>query len=123
MMDPYLPLTTTEHLEWGNPIKDKTIYSLIKNYSPVENLNSQTLESTDIWITAGLEDQRVPLWQSLGYTRKLRDLTNSNNSGKLVLFLSKDRAHTFEPHIDQEIHETSLELAFLIQSLNKSSFK
>lgn len=118
MMDTSLPLTTTEQLEWGNPIKDKRIYSLMKSYSPVENVSSETLKSTDIWITAGLQDERVPLWQSLKYTRRLRQLSY-NDQGKLVLFLS-DRAHTHTPQIGNEIHEISLELSFLINSFKTS---
>jgi oligopeptidase B len=116
MMDPSLPLTTTEQLEWGNPIEDNYIRALIKAYSPVENLSAETLKSTDIWITAGLEDERVPLWQSLKYTQKLRQLSTDTH-GKLVLYLS-DRAHTHTPQINSEIHELSLELSFLLHSLS-----
>jgi len=115
-MDPYLPLTTTEQLEWGNPVVDTHIHSLIKRYSPVENLSKETLKSTDIWITAGLEDERVPLSQSLNYTQKLRRLSTDSH-GQLVLYLS-DRAHTHDAHISKELHELSLELSFLLHSLS-----
>ena len=114
MMDTSLPLTNTEQLEWGNPIKDKSIYCQMKNYSPYENLSSQTLKSTDIWITAGLQDERVPLWQSLKYTRRIRQLSNQNH-GNLALYIS-NRAHNHGQH--DEIQELALELSFLIKSLN-----
>ena len=115
-MDPSLPLTTTEQLEWGNPILDEKIHSLIKNYSPYENLSSSTMKSTDIWITAGLEDERIPIWQSLKYVKKLRELSKNSSGQNLVLYLPNHRGHQYESHIGQEIHETSLELSFLINS-------
>lgn len=37
-LDETLPLTLTDHLEFGNPITDPKIYEIIQSYSPYENL-------------------------------------------------------------------------------------
>lgn len=39
LLDDSLPLTVTDHLEFGNPIEDEKIYKLIHSYSPYENLS------------------------------------------------------------------------------------
>lgn len=41
LLDESLPLTLTDHLEFGNPIKDKQIYELIQSYSPYDNLSAR----------------------------------------------------------------------------------
>ena len=41
LLDEELPLTVTDHCEFGNPIVDEQIYKLISSYSPYENLSSQ----------------------------------------------------------------------------------
>ncbi len=38
LLDENLPLTLTDHLEFGNPITDSKIYKIIQSYSPYENL-------------------------------------------------------------------------------------
>ena len=38
LLDDTLPLSMTDHLEFGNPIVDEKAYQLIHSYSPYENL-------------------------------------------------------------------------------------
>lgn len=38
LLDESLPLTLTDHLEFGNPITDAKIYEVIQSFSPYENL-------------------------------------------------------------------------------------
>ena len=38
LLDPELPLSKTDHLEFGNPLTDANAYELISSYSPFENL-------------------------------------------------------------------------------------
>src|SRR6202022_965979 len=37
MLDPSLPLTTQEYIEWGNP-KEKAAYIYMKSYDPYSNV-------------------------------------------------------------------------------------
>jgi len=39
LLDENLPLSVTDHLEFGNPALDEKIYKLIHSYSPYENLS------------------------------------------------------------------------------------
>ena len=39
MLDPKLPLTVGEYLEWGNPTKRRD-YAVIRAYSPYDNLRA-----------------------------------------------------------------------------------
>ena len=38
LLDDKLPLSVTDHLEFGNPITDAMAYSSIQSFSPYENL-------------------------------------------------------------------------------------
>ena len=72
LLDESLPLTATDHLELGNPIKDKDAYSLIHSLSPYENIHN--IEYPAMLLTIAENDQRVPFWSALKYIEKIRDL-------------------------------------------------
>ena len=38
LLDEELPLTLTDHLEFGNPLESKAIYEAIASYCPYQNL-------------------------------------------------------------------------------------
>ncbi len=40
LLEEDLPLSKTDHLEFGDPINDEKIYRLIHSYSPYDNLSS-----------------------------------------------------------------------------------
>ena len=121
-MDPSSPLSTTDRQEFGNPIDNPKIYDLIRNYSPTRNISKLTLSSTDIWITAGLYDERIPLSQSLEFVQRLRRLSIDKDAkyGDLVLNLS-ERGHEDSHDHFQQATEYSMELAFLLDSFNKEN--
>lgn len=73
IMDPSLPLTTFEWEEWGNPIEDEAIYSLMKSYTPFENISAVRYPS--ILVTAGLNDPRVSYWEPAKWVQRLRKIT------------------------------------------------
>jgi oligopeptidase B len=54
MMDPTLPLTTTDYPEWGNPSADKAVYDYIRSYSPYDNLRRTAYPA--ILLTESLND-------------------------------------------------------------------
>lgn len=61
MMDPSLPLTTTDYPEWGNP-KNKTVYEYILSYSPYDNLHKAAYPA--MLLTESLNDSQVMYWEA-----------------------------------------------------------
>ncbi|KAG4998722.1 hypothetical protein JHK85_030161 [Glycine max] len=56
MLDPTIPLTTSEWEEWDDPRKEE-FYFYMKSYSPVDNAKAQNYPN--ILVTEGLNDPRV----------------------------------------------------------------
>ena len=71
LLDENLPLTSSDFDEFGNPIKDETFFDLITSYSPYENLNNQ--EYPFVFINAGIDDHRAPIWGILKYINRFRE--------------------------------------------------
>ena len=69
MLDPSLPLTTGEFVEWGNPV-DPAYRAYIGSYSPYDNTAARPYPH--LLITGGLNDDQVPYWQPAKWTAKLR---------------------------------------------------
>jgi len=72
LLDETLPLTLTDHCEFGNPIEDEEVYKLIASYSPYENLSIQ--EYPAVLMRVQMQDPRVPFFSTLKFVNKLRDL-------------------------------------------------
>ena len=88
MLDGDLPLTPGEYNEWGNP-KEEEYYQYIKSYSPYDNVKSQNYPH--MYVTGGLNDQRVTYWEPLKWVAKLRDLKTDHNL--LVLDIKMGAGH------------------------------
>mmetsp|Transcript_1012 Transcript_1012/g.1826 ORF Transcript_1012/g.1826 Transcript_1012/m.1826 type:complete len:256 (+) Transcript_1012:1579-2346(+) len=73
LLDPSLALSETDYLELGNPLEDANIYNLIKSYCPYQNLSNQ--EHPAVLLQTSIQDQRVPIWGTLKFVQRLRDLT------------------------------------------------
>ena len=76
MMDPSLPLTTTDYPEWGNP-NDKAVYEYILSYSPYDNLHKAAYPP--MLLTESLNDSQVAYWESAKFVAKARTLKTDNN--------------------------------------------
>ncbi len=77
MLDDTLPLTPGEWTEWGNPIKDKAAFDLIKSYSPYDNVSAQAYPP--MLITGGLNDPRVTYWEPAKWAARLREKKTDDN--------------------------------------------
>ena len=75
MLDPSLPLTPPEWLEWGNPIVDADAFAAIRAYSPYDNVSAQDYPA--ILALAGLTDPRVTYCCLLYTSPSPRDRTRS----------------------------------------------
>jgi oligopeptidase B len=76
MMDPSLPLTTTDYPEWGNP-NDKAAYDYILSYSPYDNLRRTDYPA--MLLTESLNDSQVAYWEAAKFVAKARTLKTDNN--------------------------------------------
>ncbi len=76
MMDPSLPLTTTDYPEWGNPA-DKAAYDYILSYSPYDNLHPAAYPP--MLLTESLNDSQVAYWEAAKFVAKARTLKTDNN--------------------------------------------
>ncbi|HET9459607.1 MAG TPA: S9 family peptidase [Sphingomicrobium sp.] len=77
MLDDSLPLTPGEWPEWGNPLKDKAAFELIRSYSPYDNVKAQ--DYPPMLITGGLNDPRVTYWEPAKWAAKLRATKTDDN--------------------------------------------
>lgn len=77
MLDDSLPLTASEWDEWGDP-REKEAYDYIKSYSPYDNVEAKNYPH--MYVTAGLNDPRVPYWEPAKWVAKLRDLKTDENT-------------------------------------------
>ncbi len=80
MLDPSIPLTTEEYIEWGNP-QDLTYYQYMMSYSPYDNIKAE--HYPNILVTAAYHDSQVQYWEAAKWVAKLRDLKKDNH---LLLF-------------------------------------
>lgn len=76
MLDPTIPLTTSDWEEWGDPRKEE-FYFYMKSYSPVDNVKAQNYPH--ILVTAGLNDPRVLYSEPAKFVAKLRDMKTDDN--------------------------------------------
>ncbi len=76
MMDPSLPLTTTDYPEWGNP-KDRAAYEYILSYSPYDNLHAAAYPP--MLFTESLNDSQVAYWEAAKFVAKARVLKTDSN--------------------------------------------
>jgi oligopeptidase B len=76
MLDPSLPLTVQEYLEWGNP-NVKAEYECMKSYCPYTNLAAKAYPS--ILVTTSLNDSQVMYWEPAKYVAKMRTLKTDRN--------------------------------------------
>jgi oligopeptidase B len=77
MLDGDLPLTPGEWPEWGNPIRDKAAFDLIRSYSPYDNVEAKAYPP--MLIMAGLNDPRVTYWEPAKWAAKLRATKTDDN--------------------------------------------
>lgn len=89
MLDETLPLTHLEYKEWGNP-NEKKYFDYMLSYSPYENIKPQAYPA--IYITSGLNDQRVGYWEPAKYIAKMRELNTGQNC---VLFNTQTESGHF----------------------------
>ena len=112
MLDPTLPLTTGEYVEWGNPAEDE-YYEYIRSYSPYDNVTAQNYPA--FYITAGINDDQVPYWQPAKWTAKLRATKTDDNV--LLLQTNLGAGHQGASDRDAYYVETAQMYAFMLTQM------
>ncbi len=119
MMDPSLPLTITEWEEWGNPLENPDYYTIMKTYSPYDNVR-QGIHYPDILATCGLSDPRVGYFEPLKWVQKLRQ---ASPESRIMLMVNMDGGHMGPSGRYAAWDEEAQILAFVIDSVQDSSYK
>jgi oligopeptidase B len=113
MMDPSLPLTTTDYPEWGNP-NDKTVYDYILSYSPYDNLHAAAYPP--MLLTESLNDSQVAYWEAAKFVAKARTLNTDNNP--ILLKMKMDPAgHGGASGRYDQLRDRAFECAWLLSQV------
>ena len=109
MLDPDIPLTTSEWNEWGDP-SDPEYYEYIKSYSPYDNIEEQ--DYPHILVTTGLHDSQVQYWEPAKWVAKLREHKTDDNL--LVLKTDMQAGHSGKTGRFQSLEDTALYYSFIL---------
>jgi oligopeptidase B len=110
MLDETLPLTPGEWPEWGNPIKDKAAFDLLRSYSPYDNIEAKAYPP--MMYTGGLNDPRVTYWEPAKMVAKLRAMKTDDNV--LLMKINMGAGHGGKSGRFERLRENAEEAAFLL---------
>ncbi len=111
MTDVSIPLTTSEFVEWGNPIASKAAYDYMLTYSPYDNVKPQAYPA--IYVRTGLWDSQVQYFEPAKWVAKLRATKTDANT--LVLVTDMTSGHAGASGRFDALREAAEEYAFLLQ--------
>jgi oligopeptidase B len=109
MLDPDIPLVTSEYDEWGNP-SQKVLYDYMLSYSPYDNIEEK--DYPNLIVTAALHDSQVQYWEAAKWVAKLR--ANGTDSNRLILHMDMGAGHSGKTGRYQPLRETALTYAFFL---------
>ena len=115
MLDPTLPLTVGEYLEWGNP-NEKAAYDYMRSYDPYSNVSARSYPA--VLITAGLNDPRVGYWEGAKFAAQLRAMKTDDNI--LLLKTNMGAGHGGSSGRYDRLKEIAFEYAFILKELGIS---
>jgi oligopeptidase B len=110
MLDETLPLTPGEWPEWGNPIKDKAAFDLLRSYSPYDNVEAKAYPP--MLYTGGLNDPRVTYWEPAKMVAKLRAMKTDDNV--LLMKINMGAGHGGKSGRFERLRENAEEAAFVL---------
>jgi oligopeptidase B len=109
MLDPSIPLTTSEYDEWGNP-EDPEYFEYMLSYSPYDNVKET--EYPALLVTTGLHDSQVQYWEPAKWVARLRDRATGDEP--ILLHVNMDAGHGGKSGRFRRFRETALMYAFLL---------
>jgi oligopeptidase B len=112
MLDPSLPLTVPEYLEWGDP-NVKRFYQYIRSYSPYDNLRKGAYPA--MLVETSLHDSQVMYWEPAKYVAKLRTLKTDDNV--LLLRTIMEAGHAGASGRYDALREVAFTYAFILSQV------
>jgi oligopeptidase B len=112
MLDPSLPLTTQEYVEWGNP-NEKESYFYMKSYDPYSNVERKAYPA--ILVRTALNDSQVGYWEAAKWVAKLRALKTDDNV--LILRVNMGAGHGGASGRYDKLREEAHDYAWLLAQL------
>jgi oligopeptidase B len=109
MLDPDIPLTTSEYDEWGDP-NEKDYYDYILSYSPYDQIEAK--DYPNLLLTTGFHDSQVQYWEPAKYVAKMRALKTDDH--RLLLKTNMEAGHGGASGRFKQHRETALAYAFLL---------
>ena len=109
MLDPTIPLTTSEYDEWGDP-NEREYFDYMLSYSPYDNVLEA--EYPALLVTTGLHDSQVQYWEPAKWVARLRD--RNTGSEQVLLHVNMDAGHGGQSGRFRRYRETAMEYAFLV---------
>ena len=109
MLDPDIPLVTSEYDEWGDP-NEKVYYDYMLSYSPYDQIAAK--DYPNIIATTALHDSQVQYWEPAKWVAKLR--ANKTDDNTLLLHTDMGAGHSGKTGRYQPLRETALIYAFFL---------
>ncbi|MDD5210223.1 MAG: S9 family peptidase [Elusimicrobiales bacterium] len=109
MLDPDIPLTTSEYDEWGDP-NVKEYYDYLLSYSPYDNVEKKAYPN--LLIETGLNDSQVQYWEPAKWAARLRDRKTDKNL--LLLKTDMDTGHGGKSGRFESLKLVAFEYAFML---------
>jgi len=116
MLDPTLPLTIGEYLEWGNPNVKKEFEDIL-SYDPYTNIGSHDYPA--MLVRTSFNDSQVMYWEAAKYVAKLR--VNKTNDRPLLLKTNMGGGHGGSSGRYDQLREIAYEYAFVLRELVAAS--
>jgi oligopeptidase B len=114
MMDSFIPLTTTDYPEWGNPSESQAAYEYMLSYSPYDNLHKAAYPA--MLLTESFHDSQVGYWEATKFVAKARTLKTDHNP--LLLKMKMDPAgHSGASGRYDSLHDTAFEYSWMMSQV------
>ena len=112
MLDPTLPLTTQEYIEWGNP-NDKDAYVYMKSYDPYSNVAKKRYPI--MLVRTSINDSQVGYWEGTKWVAKLR--ANKTDTNPLLLKVNMGAGHGGASGRYDALRDTAFDYAFVFTQM------
>jgi oligopeptidase B len=112
LSDRSLPLTVTEHQEWGDP-RDPSDYPVLHSYCPYTNLSRRDYPA--VLVLTALNDSQVMYWEPAKYAARLRALRTDTDP--TLLHVAMAGGHGGASGRYDALRETALMYAFVLAEL------